>query len=100
LGWAALHIAKLTAGETVRFRPRGHSMKGHIESGDLVVVEPLSGAPQVGDIVLARVRGVEYLHFVRAIDGERVQIGNARGFINGWTSRHQIYGRLIAVNPD
>jgi hypothetical protein len=34
---------------------------------------------------------------VKAIQAERFQIGNNRGFINGWISRRQIYGRLIRV---
>jgi hypothetical protein len=34
---------------------------------------------------------------VKAIQGERYQIGNNRGGINGWIGRAQIYGRLIGV---
>ena len=29
--------------------------------------------------------------------GERYQIGNNRGGINGWITRRQIFGRLISV---
>ncbi len=32
-----------------------------------------------------------------AIQGERYQIGNNRGGINGWITRRQIYGRLVGV---
>jgi hypothetical protein len=35
------------------------------------------------DIVLCRVSGNQYLHLVKAIQGERFQIGNKRGGING-----------------
>jgi len=52
-----------------------------------------------GDIVLCRVSGNQYLHLVKAIQGERLQIGNNRGGINGWVTRRQIFGRLIAVEP-
>jgi hypothetical protein len=31
MGWATSYIAKLKDGETITFRPRGHSMKGKIE---------------------------------------------------------------------
>jgi hypothetical protein len=34
---------------------------------------------------------------VKAIQGERFQIGNNR--INGWVTRRQIFGRLIAIAP-
>ncbi len=98
MGWATNHIAKLQGGEAVSFRPRGHSMKGKIESGQLCTVEPVD--PQqlvVGEIVLCRVRGSEYLHLVKAIDGKRYQIGNNRGRINGWIGPSSIFGRLVAV---
>ncbi len=35
MGWAIAHIAKLKASETVQVRPRGNSMQGKIESGQL-----------------------------------------------------------------
>ncbi len=98
MGWATFHIERLRQGETVSFRPRGHSMSGKIESGQLCTVEPLDAAPlSVGDIVLCRVRGAEYLHLVKAIQGERFQIGNNRGRINGWIGRNSIFGRLVSV---
>jgi hypothetical protein len=78
MGWASHYIEKLRAGETVSFRPRGHSMKGRIESGQLCTVTPVDPATlAVGDIVLCKVRGNEYLHIVKAIQGERFQIGDA-----------------------
>lgn len=97
MGWADGHIAKLALGETVQFRPRGNSMTGKVNDGDLCTVEPISRAPVVGDIVLCRVKGNQYLHLVKAIQGPRFQIGNNRGGINGWITARQIYGRLIAV---
>ncbi len=99
MGWAAHYIEKLQAGETVQFRPRGGSMRGKVESGQLVTVQPLDRDPQVGDIVLCRVKGAEYLHLVKAVDGDRYQIGNAKGGINGWIGRAGIFGRCIRVEP-
>lgn len=98
MGWAAAYIGKLREGETVSFRPRGHSMKGKIESGQLCTVEPVDAAElAVGDIVLCKVHGQEYLHLIKAIQGERFQIGNNRGRINGWISAIGIFGRLVRV---
>ena len=99
MGWATGYIAKLKAGEAVSFRPRGHSMAGRIESGQLCTVEPISdaGTLQVGDIVLCKVKGNEYLHLIKAISGQRFQIGNNRGFINGWISANAVYGRCTRV---
>ena len=58
MGWATPYIAKLKNGETVFFRPRGHSMKGKIESGQLCTVEPIKEfeSLQKGDIVLCSAR--------------------------------------------
>jgi hypothetical protein len=100
MGWAARYIEKLQAGETVSFRPRGNSMSGKIESGQLCTVVPIAGAAlAVGDIVLCRVRGCEYLHLIKAIQGSRFQIGNNRGRINGWIGAGAIFGRCIRVEP-
>ena len=98
MGWASHYIAKLQDGETVQFRPRGNSMSGKIESGQLCTVAPVDPAEvRVGDIVLCKVRGVDYLHLVKAIQGRRFQIGNNRGRINGWITADVIYGRCVAV---
>jgi len=100
MGWADGHIARLADGATVQFRPRGNSMVGKIESGQLCTVEPLGVyVLEVGDIVLCRVKGNQYLHLVKAIQGDRFQIGNNRGGINGWVTKRQIFGRLIALGP-
>lgn len=100
MGWASHYIEKLKANEEVRFRPRGGSMKGKIESGQLCTVVPVKEEDlQRGDIVLCKVHGTEYLHLVKAIQGHRYQIGNNLGRINGWITITSIYGKLIKVEP-
>lgn len=75
-------------------------MTGRIESGQLCTVEPVADVSvlQVGDIVLCKVAGNEYLHLVKAIRGQQFQIGNNRGFINGWIGPNAIHGRCIKVD--
>ena len=98
MGWASAYIQKLQAGETVSFRPRGNSMAPKIQSGQLCTVERVDQTDvKVGDIVLCRVRRAEYLHLVKAVEGQRYQIGNNRGYINGWVGGHSIFGRLVQV---
>lgn len=101
MGWATNHVARLKAGETVSFRPRGHSMAGRIESGQLCTVAPLVDVASLraGAIVLCKVGGAQYLHLVLAIQGRRFQIGNNRGGINGWIGPAAIYGECIRVEP-
>jgi hypothetical protein len=99
MGWATIYIERLRCGETVQFRPRGQSMAGKIESGQLCTVEPVvdHASLRVGDIVLCKVRGNEYLHLVKAIRGAQFQIGNNRGYINGWVGAATVYGRCIRI---
>ena len=99
MAWATPYIAKLKNGETVSFRPRGHSMKGKIESGQLCTVEPIAdfSSLEKGDIVLCKVNGNEYLHLIKAIQGARFQIGNNRGLINSWIGANSIYGKCLKI---
>jgi hypothetical protein len=98
VGWATGYIERLRNGETVSFRPRGNSMTGRIESGQLCTVEPVDPLTvRVGDIVLCKVSGREYLHLMKAVQGPRFQISNNRGRINGWTSANSIFGKCIRV---
>lgn len=94
--WATGYIEKLQNGETVEFRPRGSSMKPLVNSGDLVVVEPITEETdlETDDIVLCKVKGKQYLHLISAVQGKRFQISNNRGYVNGWVSRTAIYGKL------
>lgn len=98
MGWATHYIEKLQAGETVSFRPRGASMKGKIESGQLCTVAPVDCSTlSVGDIVLCKVRGNDYLHLIKAINGARFQVGNNRGLVNGWIGTNGIFGKCIRI---
>jgi hypothetical protein len=99
MSWATQYIEKLRNGETVQFRPRGNSMKGKVESGQLVTVEPIRDRQlNKGDIVLCKVNGSQYLHLIKAIRGERYQIGNNIGRINGWVTKNSIYGICTDVS--
>jgi hypothetical protein len=100
MGWATSHIERLNAGQTVKFRPRGNSMKGKVESGQLCTVEPIGNKqPIVDEIVLCKVKGNEYLHLIKAINGDRFLIGNNKGGVNGWISKSNIFGRLVRLEP-
>lgn len=101
MGWASHYIQRLKQGDTVVFRPRGGSMTGRIESGQQCTVEPVADHPmlQVDDIVLCKVHGAEYLHLIKAIQGQRFQIGNNKGYINGWIGPNSIFGRCVKVEP-
>ena len=96
MSWATPYIEQLKEGKEVSFRPSGNSMSPKIKSGELVTVSPDISDLKKGDIVLCKVKGNQYLHLITGIDGERYQISNNKGRVNGWT--RQIYGKLIKVN--
>jgi len=98
MSWANGYIEKLKKGEVVQFRPKGNSMTGKINSGQLCTVRPLEiNEPNIGQIVLCKVNGFQYLHLVKAKQEERASIGNNKGKINGCTSIKNIYGICIAI---
>ena len=93
MGWATAAIERLKQGQTVTVRPHGHSMAGKVDDGDTVTVEPVGERElRAGDIALCKVRGREYLHLVKAVQGQRYLIGNNRGGVNGWVGRAAIFG--------
>jgi len=99
MGWATAYIEKLKKGEVVSFRPKGHSMTGKVDNGQLVTVVPLQVDPVVDDIVLCKVGRNEYLHLIKAVNGGRFLIGNNLGRTNGWTGRACVFGRVVKVEP-
>ncbi len=95
-------IADLLEGKVVQLRPRGNSMQGKINSGQLVTIAPLAEKCniRVGSIVLCKVNGKTYLHLVKALritgpGAITYQIGNNKGLINGWASK--IYGIVVDI---
>ncbi len=96
MGWATPYVEQLKSGQTVSFRPRGHSMRGRM----LCTVAPLADEtlPKKGDIVLCKVRGSQYLHLVKGVRGQQFLIGNNVGGANGWITRKAIFGILTSVD--
>jgi hypothetical protein len=56
MGWATAYLEKLRNGETIRCRPRGHSMKGKIESGQLCTIEPINSTVRLDSSLQLTVR--------------------------------------------
>lgn len=89
------------AGE-VTIRPRGRSMEPLIRDRQQVTIVRLDAEDVLvpGDVVLARVKGHVYLHKVTAVDGDRVQISNNHGHVNGWAHRDRVVGRVAGRAAD
>jgi hypothetical protein len=98
MGWADNYIKKLEEQSEISFRPRGNSMTPRIKSGQLCTVAKVDRKDIcVGDVVLCRVAGKQYLHIVKARTETQFLIGNNHGKLNGWTSPGHIYGKVIKI---
>jgi hypothetical protein len=98
VGWVNDAVKGLVAGRTVQVRPIGGSMRGRIESGQLVTLAPATGSNvRVGDVVLVQWKGNYLLHLVLRIDDEQLLIGNNLGKVNGWVPCSAVRGKVTAV---
>ena len=109
--WATQYIELLKQGQTVQFRPHGNSMQPRIESGQLVTVVPAFkefancgmtdvAEVEVGDVVLCKVEGKQWLHLVTAIGSDgRYQISNNKGHVNGWCTKDNVFGVVVRIDP-
>jgi hypothetical protein len=93
---------ELAAGRVARVRPMGGSMRGRIESGQLVTLAPapIVAELRVGDAVFVRWRGNYLLHLVKQIDGDRFLIGNNLGRTNGWVPASDVLGKVVSIEPE
>ena len=74
-------------------------MRGRIESGQLVTLEPVADASKlsIDDVVLVRWKGNYILHIIRDIQENQILIGNNLGKINGWASADDVAAIVTAV---
>lgn len=98
MGWVTEALKELEQGRDAQIRPFGGSMRGRIRSGQLVTLTPVPPAVvNVDDAVLIRWKGNYILHLIKQIDGDRLQIGNNLGKINGWAALADVRGKVVAV---
>lgn len=98
--WYDYPIAELTAGREVTINPKGHSMTPRIVSGASVTLAPVTDLDSLkkGDILLVSIGRTVYLHLLTAITKDLVQISNNHNYVNGWTNKKNIFGRVIAID--
>ena len=66
---------EISAGRSVRFKVKGHSMYPLLRDGkDEVTISPLTCDPSVYDIVLFRYRGKHILHRIISVEGDTYTI--------------------------
>ncbi|RYG66191.1 hypothetical protein EON80_15920 [bacterium] len=101
--WAEEALEKLQAGKTVQVQPRGQSMRGRINDGEWVTLEPCRARNmKPGEIVLARIQGRHrshlVLHTLLGRAGFRYLIGTPAGREDGWVWGKDIFGRVTEIS--
>ena len=98
MSWVRDAVAALQAGKAAQIRPQGGSMRGRIESGQLVTIAPVTpDAVKRDDVVFIRWKGSYILHIVKEIGEAGFLIGNNVGKINGWAAREDVLGVVTEV---
>lgn len=91
------YVTALKQGKTITRKACGRSMQPYIMDKSDVVVRPIEEGEEISprDIVVCKVRGRYHCHFVGAVKGNQYRIENAKGHVNGWTTREHIYGKVV-----
>ncbi|PLS19397.1 phage repressor protein [Bacillus sp. M6-12] len=90
----------LQNGEPVeRYKEGGNSMLPILKSNQPVTLTPVKEETElkIGDIVFCRVGGRYVTHKIHSIRGKQYQIGNNRGYMNGWVTKQKIFGLVTKI---
>lgn len=89
----------LEEGSTIeRYKEGGNSMLPLIKSNQPVTLTPCKDIElKVNDIVFCKVKGRFVTHKILKMREDQYQIGNNRGFVNGWVRKEKIYGLVTKV---
>ena len=98
MGWVKDAIKELNEKGICKIQPFGGSMRGKIESGDLVTLQRYNDENlETDDAVFVKWKGNYLLHLVKDRTENDVLIGNNLGKINGWISKKDVIGIVIAI---
>lgn len=88
---------QLAAGKRVRIPLAGSSMQPTLVEGDILTLEPMGAAPQVGDVVLFRHHGRHLLHRVVDVECDHYTMRGDNSISCEEVSREDIVAKLTSV---
>ncbi len=98
MGWVKDALKQLSETGQCQIRPQGGSMRGRIESGQLVTLQKiLPSEIQVEDAAFVKWKGNHLLHIIKEIKDDQVLIGNNLGKLNGWIPLKDVVAKVIKV---
>jgi len=99
MGWVKDALKTLQNEGQCDVRPFGGSMKGRIESGQLVTIKTIDGNDvKIDDAIFIKWKGNYLIHLVKEITETEILIGNNLGKINGWISKEDVIAKVIKVH--
>lgn len=100
MSWVKDALEQLSKGNEASVRPVGGSMRGRIESGQLVTLKPTHyDEVKADDVIFIRWKGNYLLHLLLEKKDRELLIGNNVGKINGWIPAEALIAKVIAVAP-
>src|SRR5262245_5136571 len=94
MGWVKDALKELSSGKAAKVGPQGGSMRGRIESGQLLTIAPVEPYEiKIDDVVFVKWKGNYILHLVKDIQGDNILIGNNLGKENGWATLDDVAAR-------
>ncbi|MGV3612843.1 MAG: hypothetical protein ACO1N0_17915 [Fluviicola sp.] len=98
MSWVKEALGSLKSDGTARIRPAGGSMRGRIESGQLVTLQTSTYAEvEINDVIFIHWKGNYLIHLVVDKKEEQLLIGNNVGKINGWIPAEAVIAKVIQV---
>ena len=91
----ALVEEQLAEGKKVQITLKGISMYPTLHNGDTLLLEPLTEAPAVGDVVLFRYHGMHLLHRIIAVNGDLYTMQGDNCCVKEQARRTDIVARLL-----
>ncbi|MFK7969227.1 MAG: hypothetical protein AB8F95_02620 [Bacteroidia bacterium] len=98
MGWVKEALRELAKSGQCQIRPQGGSMRGRIESGQLVTIEKTTPEQiEIEDAALVKWKGNYLLHIIKDIQNGEVLIGNNVGKLNGWIPISDVIGKVVKI---
>lgn len=98
MSWVKEALESLKNDGKAQIRPIGGSMRGRIESGQLVTLQTSNyKEAEIDDVIFIHWKGNYLLHLIIDKKNNELLIGNNVGKINGWIPAEAVIAKVILV---
>ena len=99
MGWVKDALRELQQTGICHIRPIGGSMRGKIESGQLVTLKKIQPEEvEIEDVIFVKWKNNYLLHLAKKISENDILIGNNIGKINGWIPKENVIAKVILIH--